>query len=65
MTPAELILSCRCEICGVPLLAGDRAVWCKWRTCTRTAQRGPTDAERKLYRMDEQGHPAHMGGERG
>ena len=48
----------RCPVCQIPFLPGDRAAWCKWRTCTLTQQREPTEAQRRLYRMDESGHPA-------
>lgn len=43
----------RCPQCAMPVLPGDKALWCRVQFCGRTAQRSPTEQQVRNFRINE------------
>jgi hypothetical protein len=43
----------RCTNCGIPFFNGDKALWCKSRTCPETNQHYPTEKQVKELKIGE------------
>lgn len=43
----------RCVVCNIPLVDGDKALWCKMRNCPETDQRNPTDKQVEDFKIGE------------